>query len=138
MKPYTHAKSSSHKYGGIPEDYLDIHDFMDSSKGTFPDNRHRTLTHNSWFLSNVLEKVFGHIRKNNDGKEYSVRNIGEQHCIEDFGYIPSVQDYLTEMNMRDWMQGRAIKNNNDYPNSIKSVLQNDSNKKEITIMNWKD
>jgi hypothetical protein len=118
MKPYTHAKSSASKYGGVPDDYLDIHDLMDSSKGTIADNRHRTLTHNSWFLSNVLEKIFGCVRLNSAGREYSVRQIGEDHCLEDFGFIPSPQDYLMSMIMEDWMHGYAIKNNTDLPPSL--------------------
>lgn len=57
--PVTHAESSVRKWGGRVEDYLPIHDLMDSSKAAFPDNRHRALTHNSWFIF-VVEKVFGH------------------------------------------------------------------------------
>lgn len=104
-KPYRHAMSSARKFGGVPEDYVDIHDFLDSSKGAIGDNRHRALTHNTWFLSNVLEKVFGHTRTNSDGKVYCVRDVGEQHVLEDFGnrFIPTAQDFLTEMGMAPWM-----------------------------------
>lgn len=104
-KPYIHAKSSAKKYGGKMEDYLDIHQLMDSSKSAFPDNRHRALTHNAWFVGTILEKVFGITRTNSDGKVYSVRDIGEQHVLEDFKmrFIPSVQDYLGEMEFKDWM-----------------------------------
>ena len=58
-KPHIHAVSSAKRYGGSPDDYLDIHQFMDSSKGAIADNRHRALTPHSWFLSVVLERVFG-------------------------------------------------------------------------------
>lgn len=104
-KPYIHAQSSARRYGGVPEDYLDIHNLMDSSKGAICDNRHRTLTHNSWFLSVILERVFGVTRVNSDGKTYSVRDIGEQHILEDYGmrYIPSAQDYLEHMEFQPWM-----------------------------------
>lgn len=57
--PTTHAQSSARRYGGVPDDYIEIHDFMDSSKAVFPDNRHRALTHHSWFIF-VVEKCFGH------------------------------------------------------------------------------
>src|SRR3712207_3636614 len=98
-KPYIHAVSSARKYGGGPEDYIDIHQNLDLSKGAIPDNRHRCLTHNSWYLSNVLEKIFGITRVNSDGKTYSVRDIGEQHILEDFHqrFIPTAQDYLENM-----------------------------------------
>ena len=62
--------SSAKKYGGVAEDYIDIHDFMDSSKAALPDNRHRALTHNSWFISVVIEKIFGFQRTNSDGRIY--------------------------------------------------------------------
>jgi hypothetical protein len=57
--PIVHAESSVRKWGGTVEDYLPIHDLLDSSKAVFSDNRHRALTHNSWFIF-VVEKVFGH------------------------------------------------------------------------------
>lgn len=104
-KPFIHAKNSARKFGGKPEDYLPIHDLLDSSKGAIADNRHRTLTHNSWFLSVVLEKVFGHTIKNSDGREVSVREIGEQHVLEDYGmkFIPTAQDFLENMSWESWM-----------------------------------
>jgi hypothetical protein len=104
-KPYIHAMSSARKWGGVPEDYIAIHDLMDSSKGTIADSRHRALTHTSWFLSTILEKIFGHNVTNSNGRLVSVRDIGEQHVLEDFGgrYIPSAQDYLQEIEVKTWM-----------------------------------
>jgi hypothetical protein len=104
-KPFIHALSSVRKWGGKPEDYLPIHDLLDSSKGTIADSRHRALTHNAWFLSTILERVFGHNITNSDGRLVSVRDIGEQHILEDFGgrYIPSAQDYLQEIEIKEWM-----------------------------------
>lgn len=49
-KPMVHAESSVRKWGGKPEDYMPIHNLMDSSKGTIADSRHRALTHNTWFI----------------------------------------------------------------------------------------
>lgn len=106
-KPFIHAQSSARKFGGKPEDYLDIHNFMDSSKGVIADNRHRTLTHNSWFLSTVLERVFGVTFVNSAGKIISTRDIGEQHVFEDMGCIPSGQDYLAEVEYKTWMEGKG-------------------------------
>lgn len=105
MKPWIHAESSAKKFGGKPEDYIEIHNLMDSSKGAVPDNRHRALTHTSWFLSTILERVFGVVITNSDGKKVSVRDVGEQHVLEDFRmrFIPTVQDYFELMEMKDWM-----------------------------------
>lgn len=105
-KPWIHALSSARKFGGDPNDYLEIHNFMDSSKGAIADNRHRALTHNAWFLSTVLERVFGVTFKNSEGRDISVRDIGEQHILEDYGgkFIPSAQDFLQEIEYKPWMQ----------------------------------
>lgn len=105
-KPWIHAESSARRFGGKPEDYIEIHNLMDSSKGAIADNRHRALTHNSWFLSVILERIFGVTITNSAGRRISVRDIGEQHILEDFGkrFIPSAQDYLAEMEFKDWMQ----------------------------------
>lgn len=104
-KPYIHARSSAKRFGGVPEDYLDIHNLMDSSKATLADPRHRVLTHTSWFVGFVLEQVFGTTRVNSDAKVYSVRDVGEQHILEDFGgrFIPTVQDYLEPLPVKPWM-----------------------------------
>ena len=116
-KPWIHSLNSVKKFGGKPEDYIDIHNFMDSSKSAFPDNRHRALTHNSWFLF-VLERVFGVIIINSDQRQISVRDVGEQHILEDFGmrFIPSPQDYLENMEIVPWMNTGI-----GYPSSAKKI-----------------
>lgn len=104
-KPWIHAVSSAKKFGGIPEDYIEIHNLMDSSKGTIADSRHRALTHNAWFLSVILERVFGVTITNREGNKISVRDIGEQHILEDYRlrFIPSAQDFLQEIEVKEWM-----------------------------------
>jgi hypothetical protein len=104
-KPWIHAESSAKKFGGSPEDYIEIHNLLDSSKGTVADSRHRALTHTAWFLSEILERIFGVTITNSEGRKISVRDVGEQHVLEDFGgrFIPSAQDYLAEMSFQTWM-----------------------------------
>lgn len=110
-KPIIHANSSARRYGGKPEDYLPIHELMDSSKGAIADNRHRVLTHTSWFLSTILPRIFGETFINSDGRTISTRDIGEQHILEDYGgkFIPTPQDFIEVMEFSDWMQnGRGV------------------------------
>ncbi len=87
------------------EDYLPIHDFLDSSKSTFADMRHRAILHSS-FGCYIAERVFGHNVKNSDGKLVSVRDVCEAHIIEDMGRIPSPGDYLEGMPFYDWLGGK--------------------------------
>ncbi len=104
-KPYIHALSSVKHHGGVVSDYLPLHEFMDSSKATIADNRHRALTHNSWFILTIIPKVFGETFVNSDGKTVSSRDIAEEHVQEDYGnrFIPSAQDFLQEMEYTEWM-----------------------------------
>lgn len=127
MKPMIHARSSAKKYGGDPESYLDIHDFMDSSKGAMASNVHRALTHNAWFISTVIEKVFGHERVNSEGRTYSTRDVAEQHIIEDLGFIPTACDYLQEMNFRPWFGGHCA----DKPASFKPQMRAKKESQEL-------
>lgn len=104
MKPYLHAKSSVNKWGGTTDDYLPIHDFLDCSKAAHADMRHRAVLHNS-LGPYIAEQCFGHNITNSAGKEVSVRDICEQHIIEDLDRIPSLSQWLAGMPMYWWMGG---------------------------------
>lgn len=121
MKPFVHAKSSAKVFGGTPEDYLEIHQLLDSSKAVFADNRHRALTHNSWFINTILPKIFGDTITNSSGKEVAVIEIAERHLLEDFGmqFIPNAQDYLIELKHLPWMNGQGL------PQSVYQVAEED-------------
>lgn len=132
-KPYVHAESSARRFGGKPEDYLPIHNLLDSSKGTIADSRHRALTHNTWFIGpdGPLERIFGVNITNSDGRLVSVRDLGEQHILEDFGgrFIPSAQDYLQEIEVKEWMvQGKGAPPSfakiNDRPRNVTRTTTN--------------
>jgi len=45
--PYHHALSSAKKWGGGPEEYLLLHQYIDQSKATEADFRHRAALHHS-------------------------------------------------------------------------------------------
>lgn len=102
MKPYIHAQNSVRKHKGKISDYIEIHNFMDSSKSVVPDMRHRAIFHSA-FGCFIVEKVFGVTITNSDGLVISTRDIAEEHILEDLGKIPTLQDWLSEMNFQDWM-----------------------------------
>ena len=91
--PYHHSISSAKKHGGVPEDYQAIHDFMDSTKSSFANWRHRALLHNSFGIF-LAEQVFGATITNSTGRKIPVRIIAEQHVTEDLGFIPTVADWM--------------------------------------------
>jgi hypothetical protein len=140
-KPYIHAISSARKFGGKPEDYEEIHNFMDSSKSAFPDNRHRAATHNSFFIGLVIERIkfsnscqstpdnrFPYII-NSAGQKVFVRDVAEQHVLEDYKgkFIPSLSDWCQEIEYKDWMQNG---NGNECPVSNIKIKKYRSNKHE--------
>lgn len=108
MKPYLHAKMTVARYKGRPEDYMDIHDFIDSSKSTMADMRHRAILHSAFGIY-IVEKVFGTFIVNSDNVKVMTRDIAEDHIIQDLGKIPSVQDWLSNMELQQWMAGPVKK-----------------------------
>lgn len=102
--PLVHAERAAQKWGGVPEDYLRVHQFFDSTKAHVPDNRHRLILHNSFGIA-VAEQVFGLAITNTAGCRVFVREIGQQHVLEDLGTIPTLADCLQEVPIRPWMAG---------------------------------
>lgn len=104
-KAHIHAASSAKKWGGEASEYLDIHLLLDASKAAMGDWRHRALTHNTWFISVILPKIFGNTFVNSEGRTVSVVDVGEQHCLEDNGmkFIATPQDYLADLPLAPWM-----------------------------------
>lgn len=103
--PRIHAESSVRRWGGTVEDYVELHAKMDCSKKYFPDNRHRILTHNMFFIFEVMIPLFGESITNSDGKQVDVKNICELHILEDYHmkYIPTPQDWLENLQLKSWM-----------------------------------
>lgn len=104
MKPHHHAKLSVKAHGGKLEDYLPIHEFIDFSKISVPDVRHRAMLHSSWGIYMVAER-FGALITNSDGKSVSTRDIAEEHILQDLGFIPTMEKWLSKMPIEGWMSG---------------------------------
>jgi len=98
-----HSDTSVKIWGGKREDYLPIHEWLDATKETFADFRHRALRHHSQGIFEA-QRTFGFSIKNSDGKEVPVRYIAEQHIKEDCGgRIPTVADWLKSIKPEVWM-----------------------------------
>ena len=101
--PYHHAQSSVKRFGGAVEDYLPLHQFLDSSKEHFADIRHRAVLHNGFGIY-LAEQVFGPVIETTTGRQVPTRVIAERHIIEDLGTIPTLSDWLRNMNVAPWMR----------------------------------
>jgi hypothetical protein len=106
--PYHHSLSSVKKWGGESDDYLAIHDWFDQSKSYLADPRHRAMRHHSEGIF-MAEQIFGKTITISSGRVIPVRWVGEQHVIEDLGWIPSVADWLREIKITPWMSKAPTK-----------------------------
>jgi hypothetical protein len=77
-------------------------------------------------------RQYGTTFKNSDNKEVSVRDIVEQHCLEDFKFkfMPSAQDYIQEMDFLPWMQNGM----GEPPMSHKKLVGEEPLKKKKQIL----
>lgn len=98
MHPYHHALSSAKKHGGQPREYLSIHKWFDETKQFFGDARHRAMRHHTAGIF-WCEHEFGTTIILADGKEVPVRVIAEQHVIEDMGFLPTPEWWLSQMKL---------------------------------------
>lgn len=125
--PYHHAVSSSRKFGGIPSDYEEIHQWFDLTKALMVDVRHRALRHHAFGIDEAI-KVFGptitlstcrrcgEIAEEHplealepgehefEAKIVPTRYVGEQHVREDLGFIPEASEWLKLIEPKPWMQ----------------------------------
>lgn len=94
-----HAESSARRFGGNPEDYLDLHNWFDETKEMFADFRHRALRHHSHGIFEA-ERKFGVLLPNGA----PTRLVAEMHVRQDCdNRIPSVGDWLMYIQPQRWM-----------------------------------
>ena len=113
MNSWHHAVSAARKWGGTPDDYIAIEEFIDSSKQVIGDVRHRSIYHHTtgvWLCQQVFGRTITVAKKNGHGTvDIPVRLIAERHVIEDLGWLPSPADYITGMPIKPWMSGSQRK-----------------------------
>ena len=101
MHPYHHALSSAKKFGGIADDYIRIHEWFDATKQYMGDARHRALRHHTAGIFWCEEK-FGDtitVWTKDVAKQVPVRLIAEQHVMEDMGFLPTPEWWLSKMQL---------------------------------------
>jgi hypothetical protein len=125
--PLIHSKSSVKRWGGKVEDYLPLHELLDSPKVTMNNNSARMLTHNIWFCYQIIPKIFGYNIVNSDNKSVDTVDIAMLHVAEDFRmkFIPTVQDYLKHLELQPWMH-----------NGVKDI-ENEESKNLVTDLHQK-
>ncbi len=105
---WRHAEASARHFGGAPNDYIAIHEWIDQFKSIVGDVTHRQYLHHArgpW----MAQEVFGRTVTNADGKKVLVRDIAENHVVEDMGWIPSPADWSACLTCKVWMGGKRNK-----------------------------
>jgi len=122
MTPYKHAQSSFQKWGGSPEDYIRLHDWFDETKAFTGDWTHRALRHHSAGIQWAI-KEFGDTIENSLHQKIPTKLLAEQHVLEDCGFIPTPQDFLSVLakNPKDWML-KVGKVSRSYPLAVTSPV----------------
>ena len=109
MTPYYHALSSVKKFGGHVSDYIEIHNWFDATKQYTGCWNHRALRHHAVGIEEAIG-LFGHFIVT-AGRDVPTKLIAERHVIEDCGFIPTVQDWLKQIEPKPWMLRVAKKSN---------------------------
>ena len=100
-----HSESSARRFGGVTEDYVPLHKFLDQSKLYLADWRHRALLHTTFGVA-LCEQFFGDLyQRPSDGQHVATRTLAEVHILEDMRAILTPADFLREMPIRSWMNG---------------------------------
>jgi hypothetical protein len=124
--PMIHSISSVKRWGGKVEDYIGIHELLDSPKATMNNQSSRCLTHNTWFAFTIIPKIFGYNILNSDGKSINSVDIALLHIAEDFRmkFVPTPQDYLKHLEVQPWMcNGVKDVENPEATSVAKELLQ---------------
>lgn len=92
MKPLQHAQISAKTYGGVWTDYIQIHNFLDSSKSSCAHFKHRFLLHHAEGID-LAVRLFDEELTNSNGQTNSIRQILTDHLIEDVGSVVTIEDW---------------------------------------------
>jgi hypothetical protein len=111
VNSWHHAVSAARKWGGKPEDYIEVEEFIDSSKKIIGDPRHRSLYHHTegvWLCQRIFGRTLA-VEREHATIQVPVRLVAERHVLEDLGWLPSPADYIGGMPIKTWMSGAQRK-----------------------------
>ncbi len=103
---FYHATSSVNAFGGVPEDYLEIHAWFDRGRAGTSSILHRFLSHHTQGIADAVEH-FGKTITISTGRQVPTSLIGEQHIQEDLGFVPTMDDFIQMMVAPRWSSKRA-------------------------------
>ena len=123
---HLHSVSSVKRWGGKVEDYISLHELIDSPKASMNNNSSRLITHNVWFCYHIIPKIFGYNLINSSGKRVDTIDIAMLHVAEDFRmkFVPTLEDYLKHLSLPDWIHNGVKDVNNPIATQFATDLLN--------------
>lgn len=102
MSDYTyHSVSSAKAFGGKPDEYDAIHQWMDRSRAGTDRLMHRMLAHHTQGIRDCVEH-FGDTITISTGRRVSVQLLARQHVMEDLGFVPTLDHYAELLRCPRW------------------------------------
>lgn len=86
MRPFHHARASAARRGGDWREDLAIHEFLDLTKGAWPDLRHRMILHNADLGPELAARAFP--------DRADARDVARAHAIEDIGEARTLAGWI--------------------------------------------
>jgi hypothetical protein len=123
MHPYHHALSSVKKHGGEPHDYMEIHAWFDETKAFFGDARHRALRHHTAGIFWCEQQFGSTIPLTGCSKRIPTRLIAEQHVMEDMGFLPTPEWWLSRMKLEPEMNRVPIRHKDEELTALALAAQ---------------
>lgn len=96
MKPLQHAQISQKTHGGCWQDYIEVHNFLDSSKAACAHFKHRFLLHHREGIELGI-KVCGQNLVNSEKKIIETGQILTEHLTQDLGKVVCVEDWARDL-----------------------------------------
>lgn len=104
MNYLNHSENSAKEFGGEPEDYYTIHQFIDSASDHYPEFGSLAILHSSYGVT-IVEKVFGRyltLDRDKLPRLISVKEVALKHIRDELGCVPSVQDWVSSIQSEPW------------------------------------
>jgi hypothetical protein len=103
-----HCLHSSERFGGQPDDYLPLHQFINRARTVLPDEASRCVLHHAWGID-LAVRCFGiTFRRSSDHIQIFTRSVAEIHILRDLGTIPTMVEAIGTVPLAKWMYDNAM------------------------------
>lgn len=96
-----HSVSSCNAFGGKPEDYHELHRWLDRGRAGTDRLLHRMLAHHTQGIADAVA-LFGDTITNSQGRQVPTSLLAHQHVVEDLGFVPTLEHYLELLHCPRW------------------------------------